>query len=172
MYPFLHSVRIVSALYLLLTRARCACTHQAAVCLKVLLERPKSHLQEDNLPTMCAILAKMLEDTSADVRTNAKAAFESLLKHWPQQGQALQAAAPEKVQRMLKVVGSDAGVGGSGATKEDTAKSGGKKMDIKALRLAAMQRVKKEGGGDVVMGGKKTHMHVAMTKENVLDNRA
>ena len=76
MYPFLHSVRIVSALYLLLTRARCACTHQAAVCLKVLLERPKSHLQEDNLPTMCAILAKMLEDTSADVRTNAKAAFE------------------------------------------------------------------------------------------------
>ncbi len=137
--------------------------------MKVLLERPKSHLAEGSLSTMCAILAKMLEDTSADVRSNAKSAFESLLKHWPQQGQELQAAAPEKVQRMLKLVGSDAGLGGSGATKEDAAKSGGKKMDIKALRLAAMQKVKKEGEGDVVIvGGEK--VNVTMTKENVLGN--
>ena len=164
---------LVQALHVLLFTcpAVLECTHQAAVCLKVLLERPKSHLTEGSLSTMCAILAKMLEDTSADVRSNAKSAFESLLKHWPEQGQALQAAAPEKVQRMLKLVGSDAGLGGSGATTEDTATTGGKKMDIKALRLAAMQKVKKEGEGDVVMvGGEK--VNVAMTKENVLGNRA
>jgi hypothetical protein len=110
---------------------------------------------------MCAILSKLLVDVSADVRTHSKLAFETLAKGWPEQGKALLEAAPDNVQRMLKVEA----VGGGKAARQ--------KVDVRALRRAAMHKLKSERGEAAAVSAKLTEggcVGVVEVKEN-LGNR-
>jgi len=119
------------------------CRAQAAVCVNALLVRCAGERKGgrcvcgEEVAAICELLPKLLADTSADVRAQSKAAFETLHKNWPEKGSSLVSAAPEHVQRML----SAAAAGGGGSK---LARAPGKKMDIKGIRLAAMQRLKGE----------------------------
>ena len=118
------------------------CRKHAAVCLNALLMRCEGDCseatgarQDDDMDAICAILRKLLEDVSADVRASSKAAFETLNKKWPARGDALLSAAPDNIRRMLSTAG-----GGISAGKAGRAHF--KNADIKGMRLAAMQRLK------------------------------
>lgn len=117
--------------------------------------------QASQVEVMCAILSKLLVDVSADVRTHSKLAFETLAKGWPEQGKALLEAAPDNVQRMLKVEA----VGGGKAARQ--------KVDVRALRRAAMHKLKSERGEAAAVSAKLTEggcVGVVEVKEN-LGNR-
>ena len=119
------------------------CRKQVAVCLNALLLRCGSDTKgeksarEEDIDAICAMLPKLLEDNSADVRASSKAAYETLHKKWPERGNALLSAAPDNIRRVLS-----AATGGVGANKLGRAQV--KNVDIKGMRLAAMQRLKGE----------------------------